>query len=206
MGGAHRSIGFLENINSLTEVDEDFKGLILQSYYIPGFGSYGVSCSGHYREYPSEAHFRPRLFGHLGFDALPELDHIKELFLVLNNEVLKDSDARIRLEGKGAPSNWPKYSSEVDLLKNCSCKTKLGLARLHLEISIGDRGILDSFEDTTGQLYYPIKGNELIVEQSKLRLHEIQFFWKNLENVLIDFNKTHNFTSPVFDKLEFYMR
>ena len=93
----HRIIGFLYNEQRLKGVDDDFRELVVLMNQIYGFGTYGVSSSGHFREKYRDGKFYPEPWGRLGVLALPETEHIKELIGIIYDSVKADADGKIRI-------------------------------------------------------------------------------------------------------------
>lgn len=198
----YRSIGFLESEEALGGVDKDFRELVRSTYYIPGFGSFGVSCSGHPCAKES-TNFYPRPFGDLGFAALPEMNHIHELLTLLHEQLATDPEAIMILDSaRGAPIDWDRYHPEINLRQYTRALTKTGLYVIYFKILLGDNKALANVEDSCyGSI--PLAGNEITFEKCQRRYEEIRGFWKNLETKVKTYNSEHRFLAPNFKKEEF---
>lgn len=202
MGGIHQVIGFLESEDSLRQVDPDFRDLVRLSYAIPGFGSHGVSCSGHFYLDDKEQKFS-LVPGSLGFMALPEEDHVMELLRLISYETQKDSDAIITIDNRqGAPRDRPRYDPSIDLKPYARYTTKQGRYVARLEILLGDNGCLRDLRGYYGS-FLLIKDHQKTFELAKRRCAEIRDFWKGLEVEVREYNSQHNFVRPDFNKKEF---
>lgn len=199
----HRHVGFLEDEESLRGVDEDFRELVKISYAIPGFGSYGVSCSGHFCPEYSEDRFWPEPWGSLGIATLPEMKHIPELLRLIYDSTQTDSDAHVGIQDLiQPPMNYKKYSPDIDLKPYSYGKTDSGLYVALLDIRFGDNGCLDSCPE---HYCSPIKlaGNQEAFEKSQKRCLEIKQCWKMLEGAVREYTKGHGFSKADYHKREF---
>jgi hypothetical protein len=203
----HMSIGFLQDEKHLEWVDKDFRELARLMLQIPGFGSFGVSCSGHFRSKEngySEDFFNPVLSGHLGLAAIPEMEHIPELLKIIYASTKEDSDANMRIMANMcAPWKQPVYEPSMDLRPYTSWKTKSGLYVAKLAILIGDNGLFDSMNLETYGGGIEVKGNEEKIPPLKKRYEEIKNFWKSLEDKVRIYNQDHGFTECDYKKDEF---
>jgi hypothetical protein len=203
MGGIQAHVGFIEDESNLGPVDKDFLELVKLTYQIPGFGSYGVSCSGHFKKKNKEE-FYPEPWGHLGFALIPQMKHIPELLEIINETKKLDKDCHFSINiGKGAPIDFPEYSSEINLRDFSFGKNKKGQYVSLLEIRLGDNGCLDSIEDHECGGSFEIEGNEEGYIKSQERYLEIKSFWKNLENKIRGYNKRYGFSKTDYSKKEF---
>jgi len=193
----HRHIGFLEEEKMLNAVDSDFRELVRLSYQIPGFGSYGVSCSGHFYPANKDGYFLPSPWGSLGFAALPQENHIQELLGLISETTKSDPDARLSInDNKNPPINFPLYTSESDLSKYAIEKTSRGIYVAVLEVRLGDNGCLDTYPNRVYCSSIKLEGHELEFEKSRQRYQEIQRFWKLLEDKVREYTQKNQFISP----------
>ena len=193
-------IGFLKKEESLASVDADFRELVRQAYCIPGFGSYGISCSGHMRIERDLGMFFPELYGHLGIAALPQLEHIPELLRILYDITAAEQNARIWIVTKTGQATQPRwYCLNTNLELYSQDKTSSGLPVARLEIRINDNGCLSN--DYNGQ-GFSLEQTD-IFEATTRRYKEIKAFWKKLEERVQEFNSRHGFQTPDFKKEEF---
>ena len=192
----------MEGESSLNGIDPDFRELARLSYQIPGFASYGVSCSGHFYPEDEWGRFHPGPWGHMGFVALPEVEHIPGLLKLLYDLAQKDADAKIRVDDSKPPLECPVFSPGMNLEPYTLWKTAGGLYVAKLDLRLGDNSSLDSVQD---HLCCPIKreGNDEAFEKSKARCSEIQRFWKGLELAVGDYCRGNGFLEADFDKREF---
>jgi len=191
----HMHIGFLEEEKMLNVVDTDFRELVRLFYQIPGFGSYGVSCSGHFELEDSEK-FYPRPCGHLGIATLPEMKHIPELLKLILEANQTDPDARLTVNiNSGAPYYFPDYTLETDLSQFSFAKTSKGLYVAKLEILLGDNGSLASVGEYFGGSL-KVKEHQEAFDKSRQRCLEIQRFWKLLEDRVREYTQENRFVSP----------
>ena len=203
MGRSHRHIGFLEDEESIQVTDEDFHNVVRLMYAIPGCGSYGVSCAGHFNPDSEYDTFSPMPWSSLGIAVLPEMPHIPELLDIINKNTLSETNAWVGIKDKKhAPCDYDRYTPETDLTPYQIGQTKDKLYVALLEVRAGDNGCLDSVPD---HCYSPIeiKGNEEAFELSKTRCSEIKDFWSGLTESIGRYNESHGFKNSDFTKQEF---
>lgn len=211
MGGRHRYIGFLKSGHDLRCVEPNepyFTELVRQLNMIPGFGTHGVSCSGHFYQDREGGRFYPRPWGHLGLVALPESPHILTLLKLIYEQTRTDPDAWVDVNGSGPPSSLVRYNPGMDLrpyshkLFGREILTGDGLFIVEFEIRIGDNGCLDSVPD---HLCSPIRreGNDEAFQRSQQRHGEIRSFWEELRDRVIGYNQEHGFSEIDYGKSEF---
>ncbi|MFA5259160.1 MAG: hypothetical protein WC979_06640 [Candidatus Pacearchaeota archaeon] len=200
----HRHIGFLETEEMLNVVDTDFRELVRLSYQIPGFGSYGVSCSGHF-DLEDSQRFYPRPLGSLGIATLPEMKHIPELLELIQQTTQADSDARLTINiNSGAPCYFPNYTPKTDLSKFSVGNTNSGLYVTQLEIRLGDNNSLASLGEYFGGSL-KVEEHQEVLDKSRQRCQEIQKFWKLLEDKIRGYTNEKQFVSPPdYSKQEFF--
>jgi len=199
-----RHIGFIPE-DHLGGVDENLEELVRLSYMIPGFGSYGVSCAGHFHPKWNEDEFYPTPSGHLGFAILPEMKHISELLQIVYDATQKNSDCRLNILKRKyglALDSGNHYSPGLDLSKYSFGKTKDGLYVAVVKIRLGINSCFDSVPDYRGGPI-KLKGNEEVFEKSRQRYEENQVFWKALEGKVRTYNSVHGFSECDFSKKEF---
>lgn len=210
MTGPMRYNGFLEKEEEISYVDQDLEDIVRSSYKIIGFGSHCVSCAGHFYEekYKNKKIFWPKIEGSLGFAALPELQHIKELIGVIYNYTLNDSDAYIEIDpnniifSKGFKKSR-KYNPSIDLKEYSIMKTNSGLFVVQLIVNIGDNGCLGPLGKDYCGGYVPVDKNKKVYEESKKRHLEIKSFWKEFGHKIYEYNKKTGFETIDFKKSEF---
>ena len=199
----HRHIGFINEKAGLNGVDPDFRKLVELSYSIPGFGSYGVSCSGHFYPTYDKDKFYPNPWAYLGLATIPEMKHIPPLLELIHTHIKLDPDAKISIQQKNEnPSNFPEYKPGIDLKPDCFTKTKKGLYISLLEIRLGANRSLDTVPD---HMCAPIEleGNDEAFKKSQQRCSQIKKFWKGLENAVRAYVQEHNFKEQDLRKKEF---
>lgn len=177
----HAVVTFLANKGDLQGVDKDFRKLVEIFHRIPFCASFGVSCSGHFQEMNyadrMEPHaFYPSPWGHLVIIIARDMPHIQELLCILKQNISGYTDASF---GKIEHVFGPPKDSRLQVW----------------EIRISDNGCLGKFK--IGKTWCGCsllkKGNETEYENSKARYKEIQFFWKDLEKILLLFCRKHRF-------------
>jgi len=199
----HRHIGFLENDHEFAKVDLDFKEVIKIANHIPGFGSYGVSCAGHFRPDEGYGTFWPVPWAHLDLAVLPEMKHIPELLELLVSQAAEDSDAYVGIKNIHQPSyKGEKLSVGKDLKPYSVYQNLDGSYIALLEMRLGDNGALDSVEDHCCSSI-ELEGNQEAFDKSKIRCAEINGFWGKLEKSLEAYRTKHNFVELDFSKKEF---
>jgi hypothetical protein len=196
----HAHIGFLQDEESINSVDIDFKELVRLTYSILGFGSYGVSCSGHF--YKESNKFYPEPWGHLQFAALPQMPHILELVKLIHEYTKEDPDANLKMWENIPPYKFKIYSPENNLRNYEIAKTETGLYIVRFEIRLGDNGCLKPVEPYYGG-GIKTAGNKAVFKESRKRCNQIKEFWKSLEQKVREYNQVHEFSSPDFSKKEF---
>lgn len=203
----HAHIGFLEKDEMLNFVDGDFRELIREFYKIPGLGTHGVSCSGHF--YPKdhsnagEGYFWPQPWAHLGVALIPKLKHIPEVLKIIYDSVQKDFDARLSIKDKfNAPVDFTRYEEGMNLEPYALGIIGGGLYVSVLEIRLGDNGCLNSVPETYGS-HIIFEGNEEAYRKSEQRYTQIINYWKSLENSIRDYNLRNGFSEIDFSKKEF---
>jgi len=219
MGGMPGYIGFVNTEAILRGVDSDIRGIVDLSYYVPGFGAYGVSCGGHFDDscsvsvadydadgslkFTSVRGFKPQPFARLGFAFMPEIDHVAELLKIISDETKKDPDCKLGVNiQKGAPINFPRYEPGADLREYQFGENSNGLYVAKVLLRLGDNKSLDSIPH---RIYGGVKleGNKLAFGLSQKRCEEIQMFWQGLEDTLVDYVTKHRFRDKDLEKREF---
>ncbi len=177
----HRIVTFLEGRESLGGVDLDFRKLVELFHRIPFCASFGVSCSGHFKETDETAERHPNVFspspwGELNIIILSGVPHIQELLEVLQRRISTYSDTSFK---KNDHPFGPPESSRLEVW----------------EIRIGDNGCLGKFK--MGENWFggslPKDGNEEEYTRSKGRCGEIKLFWAALEMEVANFCQKHGF-------------
>lgn len=164
----HAVVTFLDSAAALQNVDSCFRHLAGLFHAVPFCATFGVSCSGHFRENTSRGDFRPSPHGHLCILVDIKHEHIADL---------------IRLVGKAMSEFTDADFKRIDHIFGPPAVSSLQV----WEMRFGSSGCLDALGDEYYGSDLSIADNQLTYELSRKRCQDIEKYWEKIACVLIGF-------------------